>query len=51
LQQRLAAFLEEHDNSEAAQEIVAAEEVEISLYERYREYFSYGFYIARKMDA
>ncbi len=48
MQQRFAAFLEEHENSEAAQAIVAAEKVEITLFERYKERFSYGYYIARK---
>jgi SAM-dependent methyltransferase len=50
MQQRFPAFLERHGSSEAARAIVAAEEAEISLYERYREFVSYGYYIARKVD-
>lgn len=49
MQQRFPAFLDRHENSDAAQAIVAAEEHEISLYERYKAFVSYGFYIARKV--
>jgi len=48
MQARFADFLERHHHSEAAQAIVAAEQQEIALYEKYRAYYSYGFYIARK---
>lgn len=47
---RFPAFLEQHGNSEAAREIVEAEKREIALYERYKAFFSYGVYIARKLD-
>lgn len=47
---RLGAFLERHDNSEAAQAIVAEHREEIAFYERYADYFSYGFYVARRTD-
>jgi SAM-dependent methyltransferase len=50
MQQRFPAFLERHGGSEAARAIVAAEEAEISLYERYRKFVSYGYYLARKVD-
>ena len=50
MQQRFSGFLDRHANSEAAMAIVAAEETEISLYERYRDFVSYGFYIARRVD-
>jgi SAM-dependent methyltransferase len=43
-----AAFLERNGNSSEAQAIVAAEEAEIALYERYSEYYSYGCYVAKK---
>jgi hypothetical protein len=36
-------------NSEDAQTIVEAEKKEISLYEKYKNYFSYGMYIAEKL--
>ncbi len=51
LQQRFSAFLDRHENSEAARAIVAAEESEIALYENYTDFVSYGYYIARKVGA
>jgi ubiquinone/menaquinone biosynthesis C-methylase UbiE len=48
LQQRFPAFLAQCGSSEAAAAVVAEEEVEIALYERYRAFVSYGFYVARK---
>jgi len=49
LEASFADFLERHPHSEAAQEIIAAEEKEIALYKRYQEYVSYGVYIAKKL--
>lgn len=49
LDARFDAFLERHDHSEQARELVAAEQQEIALYERYCEFFSYGYYIAKKV--
>ncbi|MGI9452093.1 MAG: class I SAM-dependent methyltransferase [Geminicoccaceae bacterium] len=49
MQQRFEAFLERHDTSEAAQAVVEAEQVEISLYERFSAFVSYGYYVARKL--
>lgn len=48
LQKRFAAFLEAHGSSDAAKAVVADHAQEIELYERYRAYFGYGFYIAQK---
>jgi SAM-dependent methyltransferase len=48
LQARFDAFLDRHGRSPAALEIVAAEQHEIDLYERFSDYVSYGFYIARR---
>jgi SAM-dependent methyltransferase len=48
LQREFGPFLDRHDDSEEARAIVTAEEQEIALYEKYGEYYSYGFYIARK---
>ena len=50
MQERFPAFLDRHGNSEAARAIVAAEQTEISLYERHKAFVSYGYYIARKVD-
>ena len=49
LRRRFSAFLDRHENSDDARAIVAAEEHEISLYERHRAFISYGYYIARKV--
>lgn len=49
MQGRFEDFLARHAQSEAAQAIVEAEKTEIALYETYKAYYSYGFYIARKV--
>lgn len=49
MQGRFSAFLDRQGHSEAARAIVAAEEREISLYERHQAFVSYGYYIARKV--
>lgn len=48
LRSSFPAFMERHDNSVAARAIVDAEEREIDLYRDYGQYYSYGFYLARK---
>lgn len=48
MQQRFSGFLAAHGHSDAAKAIVAAEEVEIDLYERNRMFVSYGYYVAQK---
>ena len=50
LQQRFGAFLERHGHSEAARDVVIEEQAEIALYERYADYFGYGYFIARRAD-
>lgn len=50
MQARFEDFLNRNGNSEAARAIVAAEQLEIDLYERYKAHVSYGVYIARKTD-
>jgi cyclopropane fatty-acyl-phospholipid synthase-like methyltransferase len=50
MQRRFSAFLDAHGQSDAARAIVAAEEGEIALYEKYREYVSYGYYVARRHE-
>ncbi len=42
-------FLDRHNHSEAAQETVRLSQEEIALYNRFKDYYSYGFYIARKI--
>ena len=43
-------FLNRNGNSEEAQAIVEAEKREIELYENYKSHYSYGVYIARKLE-
>lgn len=49
MQNSFSEFLARNANSEDAQTIVEAEKKEISLYEEYKNYFSYGVYIAKKL--
>jgi SAM-dependent methyltransferase len=48
MQARFAAFVARNGNSESAAAIIAAEENEIALYERYPAFISYGYYVARR---
>ena len=41
-------FLDKH-NSDDARAIIEAEKVEVSLYKKYQNYYSYGFYIVQKI--
>jgi SAM-dependent methyltransferase len=50
MQRRFPSLLDRYHHSPVAQALVAAETREIALYERYRAFVSYGFYIARKTD-
>ena len=49
IQSRFDAFLERHGHSDQAKAIVDAERHEIALYERFRDYYSYGVYVAKKV--
>jgi len=49
LQNSFTAFIKRNDHSNEAQEIVRNEEAEIALYEKYKPYYSYGVYIAKKL--
>jgi SAM-dependent methyltransferase len=51
MRRRFNDFLARHENSEDARAIVSAEEHEISLYENYKAFISYGYYIARKVGS
>jgi len=46
-EERIPAFLERHAHHPDAREVVEMERREAALYERYREWYSYGFYVAR----
>ena len=49
MQNSFTEFLDRNANSENAQAVVEAEKKEIALYEKYKQYYSYGFYISRKL--
>lgn len=44
------AFLDRNGNSEEARAVVTSERHEIELYAKYKAYFSYGVYIAKRPD-
>lgn len=46
--ERIPAFLERNAGRPEAEEIVEMDRLEADLYERYQDWFSYGFYVARK---
>jgi len=48
LENTFDGFIAKHD-SDDARAIVGAEKAEIALYEKYRAYYSYGFYIAQRI--
>jgi len=50
MQESFAGFLARNGNSEQAQAVVDAEKTEIALYEKYRAWYGYGFYIAKKSE-
>lgn len=50
MQNSFKDFLDRNGNREEAQAIVEAENREIELYEKYKSYYSYGVYIARKLN-
>lgn len=45
---RFETFLKRNDNSELARKVVEDNQAEIDLYQKFKDYYSYGFYIARK---
>lgn len=50
ISKNINAFLSRNGDSEAVRTIVDAERREIELYKKYKEYFSYGVYIAKKVE-
>jgi SAM-dependent methyltransferase len=48
MEARFETFLKRHDNSELARKVLDDYKAEIELYQKYKDYYSYGFYIARK---
>ena len=50
LQAGFSDFLLRHGHSEAAQAVVAEQAQEIALFEAYQDCFSYGMYVAKRVD-
>jgi len=48
LQSRFDVFLSKHSGNDAALQIIEDERNEIALYEMYKEFYSYGMYVAQK---
>jgi SAM-dependent methyltransferase len=48
LEARFDTYLEEQGHSEEVRAVVASEKEEIQLYRRFKEFYSYGFYVAKK---
>lgn len=46
---RFDSFLKKYNYSDDARNIIEQEKNEISLYKKYKDYFSYGFYVAEKL--
>ena len=51
MEKRFDDFLQNHGNSDTAKAIVEGEKLEIALYKKYKDYLSYGFYIAKKLSS
>ena len=51
MQNSFSEFLARNINNEKAQTIVDAEKTEIALYEKFKNYYSYGVYIAKKLGS
>jgi ubiquinone/menaquinone biosynthesis C-methylase UbiE len=50
MQARFENFLNRNGNSELARKVVEDNQAEIDLYQKFKDYYSYGFYIARKVE-
>jgi len=48
MEARFESFLKRNKHSALAQKVVEDNQTEIDLYQKFKDYFSYGFYIARK---
>jgi len=48
LEERFESFLKQNNHSEPAMKVVEEHRAEIDLYLKYRPYYSYGFYVAKR---
>jgi len=49
MEARFDSFLKRNDSSELAKKVVEDYKAEIDLYHKFKDYYSYGFYIAKKI--
>jgi SAM-dependent methyltransferase len=49
MQARFELFLNRHNYTELARKVVADNQAEIEMYQKFKDYYSYGFYIARNL--
>ncbi len=49
MERRFEDFLKKHNYSEEVEKMIEANREEIAMYLKYKEYYSYGFYIAKKI--
>ena len=49
MERRFDDFLRRHHHCELARRVVETHREEISLYQKYKSYYSYGFYVAKKV--
>ena len=47
MQDRFEAYLERNNQSDDARAVVAGEQAEIDLHEKYKSFFGYGMYLTR----
>ena len=50
LKAKFEHFLEHNNNTKLARKVVEDYKTEIDIYEKYKDYFSYGFYVAMKNE-
>ncbi|SMF83392.1 class I SAM-dependent methyltransferase [Pseudobacteriovorax antillogorgiicola] len=50
LKNQLEAFASRNEGNSRVDSIVAQEKAEFDMYDKFKDYYSYGFYIARKID-
>jgi cyclopropane fatty-acyl-phospholipid synthase-like methyltransferase len=51
MEKRFLPFLEKNNNSEIANKIIEEYKEEIRMYQKYKDSYSYGFYIAKKVSS
>lgn len=48
MEKRFDEFLKKHNHSEVVKKMIDQQKEEIKTYNKYKDYYSYGFYIAKK---